>query len=83
MSEVILNEPGVHALIGKGEAASVVGMGEQGQGSEGTVFAQGQIGGQTVQRRALLADKERLASRLHPGAFFQPFNGNSTRYQLV
>jgi len=39
MAEIILNEPGVRALIGKGEAASVaehVGMGEQGQGRGGS-----------------------------------------------
>jgi hypothetical protein len=55
-------------------------MGEQGQGSEGAVFAQGQIDGRMVQRRTLLTDKEHLAGRLHPGAFFQP---GTDRPQLV
>ena len=75
MSEVILNEPSIRALIGQGEAASVaqhVGMGEQGQGSGGAVFSQGQVDGRAVQRLALLAYKERLAGRFHPGTFFQP-----------
>ena len=73
--EIILNEPRVRALVGQGEAASVaqhVRMGEQGQGSGGAVFSQGQIDGRAVQRLALFTDKERLAGRLHPGAFFQP-----------
>ena len=74
MPEVILNEPGIRALIGKGEAASVaehVGMGEQGQGCGGAVFSQSQIDRGSVQRLPLLTDKEGPAGRLHPGAFFQ------------
>ena len=66
VSEVILNEPSIRALIGQGEAASVaqhVGMGEQGQGSGGAVFSQEQVNGRAVQRLALLAYKERLAGR--------------------
>ncbi len=81
--QVVLNQARVHALIGKGKAAGVaqhVGMGEQGQGSEGAVFAQRQIDSRTVQRRTLLTDKERLAGRLHPGAFFQ---SAADRPQLV
>jgi len=45
VSEVILNEPSICALIGQGEAASVaqhVGMDEQRQGSGGAVFSQEQ-----------------------------------------
>jgi hypothetical protein len=33
---------------------------------------QSKVDGGSVQRLALLADKERLAGRLHPGAFLQP-----------
>ena len=106
MAEIILNEPRIRALIGKGEAASVaqhVGMGEQEQGSGGAVFPQKEIDGRAVQRLALFgsrrtaistcssllracnglrcsAHEERLAGRLHPGAFLHPC-GN--RPQLV
>ena len=75
VSEIILNEPRIRALVGQGEAASVaqhVGMGEQGQGSGFAVGFHEQVDGGSVQRLALLTDKERLAGRLHPGAFFQP-----------
>ena len=75
VSEVILNEPRIRALVGKGEAASVaqhVRMGKQGLESGGAVFSQAKLDGRAVQRLPLLADKERLAGRLHPGAFFQP-----------
>ena len=75
VSKIILNEPRVRALVGQGEAASVaqhVRVGEQGQGSGGAVFSQGQVDGGSVQRRPLLTDKERPAGGLHPGAFFQP-----------
>ena len=67
VSEVILSEPRVCALVGQGEAASMaqhVGMNEQGQGSCGAVFSQEQVNGRAVQRLALLAYKERLAGRL-------------------
>ena len=75
VSKIVLNEPRIRALVGQGEAASVaqhMRMGKQGQGSGGAVFAQGQVHGGSVQRPPLLTDKERLAGRLHPGAFFQP-----------
>lgn len=75
MSEIILNEPSIRALVGKGKAASVaqhVGMGEQGQGRGGAVFPKGKVDSGAVQRLSLLTDKERLAGRLHPGTFFQP-----------
>jgi hypothetical protein len=60
VSEVILNEPRIRALVGQSEAASVaqhVGMGEQGQGSGGAVCPQEEIDRRTVQRLPLLADK--------------------------
>jgi hypothetical protein len=50
VSEVILNEPRIRALVGEGEAAGVaqhVGMGEQGQDSGGGVFRSARL---TVER---------------------------------
>src|SRR5690242_11608031 len=75
MPEIILNEPCVCALVGKRKAASVaqhVGMGREGQGGGLAACAKKQIDGRAVQRRALLADKETLAGRLHPGALLEP-----------
>jgi hypothetical protein len=46
VSEVILNEPRIRALVSQCEAARVaqyVRMSEQGQGSGGAVFSQGQV----------------------------------------
>ena len=63
MSEIILNESGIRALIGHGEAASVaqhVGMGEQGHGSGCAVFSQEQVNGRAVQRFALPLTKNAL-----------------------
>ena len=51
VSEVILNEARISALVGQGEAASVaqhVGMGEQGQGSGFAIFSQEQVDGGSV-----------------------------------
>ena len=48
MSEIILNEPRISALVGQGEAASVaqhVGMSEQGQGSGCCCSYQEQVDG--------------------------------------
>ena len=61
VSEVILNEPWIRALVGQCEAASVaqhVWMDEQGQGSGDAAFSQGQVHGRSAQRLPLLADKE-------------------------
>jgi hypothetical protein len=72
VSEVILNEPRIRALVGQGEAASVaehVGVRERGQRSGGAVFSQSQVDGRAVQRLPLLADEKCPAGRLHPGAF--------------
>jgi len=76
MSEPILNEPGIGALVCKSVAACVpehVRMGVQGQAT-GTVFLQKQIDGRPVQRLALFADKESLHRgwHLHPRTFLQP-----------
>jgi hypothetical protein len=67
--------PGIRALIDQGEAASVaqqVGMREQGAWKRRRCISQEQVNGRAVQRFALLAYKERLAGRFHPGTFFQP-----------
>jgi hypothetical protein len=75
MAEIILNEPGVGSLGGKREAASMaqhVGMGREGQGGCLAARIQHQIDGRAVQGLALLTHKERLASRFHPDALFQP-----------
>ncbi len=75
VSKIVLNEPRIRALVGEGEAAGVaqhVRVGKQGQGSGLAVRLQKQIDGGSVQWSPLLADKERLAGRLHPGAFNQP-----------
>jgi len=71
VSEVILNEPRVRALVGQSEAASVaqhVRMGEDGHGSGGTVCPQKKIDRRTVQRLTLLADKKCSdgGGRFHP-----------------
>ena len=69
VSEVILDEPCIRSLIGKGEAAGVaqhVGMREQGQGRGGTAvpsFQKGKVDRLKVQRRPLLAD-ERMSCRM-------------------
>jgi len=75
MSEIILNEPRGSALVGECKAARVaqhVRMGPEGQGGGLAVCLQSQIDRGRVQRRPLLADKEALGGRLHPGALFQP-----------
>jgi len=77
MPEIILNEPRVRALVGKGKAASMpqhVGMGAKGQGSGAAVFLHQRVDGRAMQGLALLADEERVntGGRLHSVAFFQP-----------
>jgi hypothetical protein len=75
VSKKILNESRVGSLVGQSKAASVaehVRMGNEGQGSGQAVRFQKQIDRRSMQRPALLADKETLAGWFHPGAFFQP-----------
>jgi hypothetical protein len=54
------------------DLAQHVRMGEQGQGSGGAVFSQGQVDCGPVQRLSLLAHKERLAGWLHACPFSEP-----------
>ena len=75
VSEIILNEPRISALVSQGEAASVaqhVGMGEQGQGSGFAVSFHEQVHVGSMHLLALLTDKERLGHRFHSCAFFPP-----------
>jgi len=75
MAEKILNQPGIRAAIGQGEAASVaqhVGMGAKGQGGGLAKFLHDVVDSRAVQGRALLANEERLAGRLHAGALLEP-----------
>ena len=73
VSEVILNEPRIRALVGQGEAASMaqhVRMGKQGKGSAARALYFRRPAPVAVQRLALLTDKERLAGRLHRARSF-------------
>jgi hypothetical protein len=75
MPQVILDEPGIGALISQGEAAGMaqhMWMSSQGQGSGCTQFSHGQVDGGPVQRLSPHADKERLAGRIQPSAFLEP-----------
>ena len=77
VSEIILNEPGIRALVGEGETASVaqhVRMSEEGQGSGAAVSLQEKMHRRSMQRLAAFTDKKRFDGRrqLHARAFFQP-----------
>ena len=77
VAQIILNEPRIRALVGKGEAARVaqhVRMGREGQGRGGARGLQKVVDAGTVQRLPLLAHKERFDGRgqFHTGADFQP-----------
>ncbi len=66
VSQIILNKPGICALVGQCEAAGMaqhVRMRGEGQGSGGARGLQKVIDGRAVQGLALLADKERLDTR--------------------
>jgi len=74
VSEIILNQPSVRALVSEGEAASVaqhVGMSTEGQDGV-TVFLQQQIDGRPVQRSALFTHKERLHRGPAPSSVHVP-----------
>ena len=72
MSEIILNEPRVIALVGERKAAGVaehVRMGQEGQGGGLAVCLQSQIDRGRVQRLPLLADKEVSCGPASSGRF--------------
>jgi len=87
MSQDILNQSRVRALVGKLRSRSVAQhewMGAQRQGCGGAVFPQGQIDGGSVQRFSLLTDEKCFTGRFHPGAFCQPYaDDDASDSQLV
>lgn len=75
MSEVVLNEPRVRALVGQGEAASMaelMGEGRPLKPGQVAVFADRKPGGAPVERLSLLTYKKRPAGRYHAGPFGKP-----------
>ncbi len=75
MAQIILNEAGIRALIGQGEAAGMaehVGMGGQGQIGHFAITADGRPDGLAGQRGAALADEEGFPRLVQGGPLFQP-----------
>jgi len=75
MPQVVLNEPGIRALIGQSEAAGMaehVGMGGQGEPGQLPVVAHGGPDGATIERRAPFADEEDFPRRGHCCPCLQP-----------
>lgn len=75
MAEIVLNQPGIRALIGQGEAAGVaehVGMGGQGQPGPFAIAADGGPDGAAIERRAPFADEEGFPRRSHRRPCLQP-----------
>jgi hypothetical protein len=80
--EIVLNEPGVCALVGEGKAAGMtqhVGMHRNGQPSLLAVLAQGEVDGRAVQWLALLTEEERPPQR-HPGPACCPLAGGGRQH---
>lgn len=64
--EIILNEPGIRALVGQGEAAGVaqhVRMSEKGQGGRTAVSLQEKMHRRPMQRLAAFTDKKSFDGR--------------------
>ena len=75
MAEVILNEPGIRALISQGEAAGMaehVGVRGQGQPGQFPIMADGRPDGFAVERPAPFTDKKIIPRRFHSFPFFEP-----------
>lgn len=75
VSEIVLDQSRVRALIGKGEAASVaqhMRMGGQGQPRQLAIIANDQPYGLAAERPAQLSDKESVRLRLYLPALRQP-----------
>jgi len=73
--EIVLNEPGVRALIGESKAAGMaqhVGMNGHRELGLLAVFVQQQVDGRTVQGLVLLTEEERPPWGLHPCPLDQP-----------
>jgi len=75
VSQIVLNEPGIRALIGQGEAAGMaehVRMRGQGQPGQLPIMADSPPDRAAVERPAPFTDKEVFGNRIHPGPLFQP-----------
>ncbi len=75
MTQIVLNKPGIRALIGQGEAAGMaehVGMGGQGQIGHFAITADSGPDRLAGQRRAALANEEGFPRRVHRRPLFQP-----------
>ncbi len=75
MPQIVLDEPGIRALIGQSEAAGMaehVRMGGQGEPGPFAIAADGGPDGAAIERRAAFADEEGLPRRGHRRPFFQP-----------
>ena len=75
MAEVVLDQPGVRALVGQGVAAGVaqhVRIGGQGQPGPFAVLADRQPRGLAAQRPASLADEKGVRRRVHRLPLRQP-----------
>ena len=73
MPQIVLDEPGVGALVGQRKAAGVpehVGMGRQGQPRQFPIAAQQRPEGLARQRRPPGTQKQRMAIQGCPGAAF-------------
>ena len=75
MPQIVLNQPGIRALIGQSEAAGMaehVRMGGQGEPGQLPVVAHGGPDGAAIERRAALADEEGFPRRGHRRPCLQP-----------
>ena len=75
MPQIVLDEPGIRALIGQSKAAGVaehVGMGGQGEPGPFAIAADGGPDGAAIERRAALADEEGIPRRSHRRPCLEP-----------
>jgi hypothetical protein len=75
VSQIVLNEPCIRALIGQGEAAGMaehMGVSGQGQPGEFPIAADGRPDGFAIERPAPFADEEGFPRRVHGRPLFQP-----------
>ena len=75
VAEVILNEPGIRALIGQGEAAGMtehVGVSGQGQPGLFAIAADGRPDGAAIERPAPFADEKIFPRRIQGRPFLEP-----------
>ena len=75
VSQIVLNEPGIRALIGQGEAAGMaehMGVSGQGQPGQFPIMADSRPDGFAVERPAPFTDKKIIPRRFHSFPFFEP-----------